>query len=133
MRPDKPNNVIEHRDLVRLLRAAVEREGGQTAFAKRHGINRVHLNRLLRGKKNVGDAVAKALGLRKVYIADHIMEQGDLIRLLRAAVEREGGQSAFAKRHGIDRVRLNRLLRGHGNAGDVIAKALGLRKMYIAE
>jgi DNA-binding phage protein len=70
MRPDKSNQVIEHRDLIRLLRAAVEREGGQTAFAERYGISRIYLNRVLRGKKGAGDTIAKALGLRKVYIAE---------------------------------------------------------------
>jgi hypothetical protein len=32
-----------------------------------------------------------------------VFDEDDVVRLLRAAVEREGGQSAFAKRHGVDR------------------------------
>jgi hypothetical protein len=68
---DKIRNgsVFGERDLAGLLRTAVENEGGQTAFAKRHGTNRVRLNRILRGKARAGDAVARALGLRKVYVA----------------------------------------------------------------
>jgi transposase len=62
--------MFAERDLVRLLRAAVKREGGQTAFAKRHGINRSRVNSILTGKRRPGDAVAKALGLRKVYVAE---------------------------------------------------------------
>jgi hypothetical protein len=62
--------VFDERDLVRLLRAAVKDEGGQSAFAKRHRTNRVRLNRLLSGKAHAGDAVAKVLGLRKVYVAN---------------------------------------------------------------
>jgi hypothetical protein len=31
--------VFDERDVARLLRAAVEREGGQSAFAKHHGVN----------------------------------------------------------------------------------------------
>jgi DNA-binding transcriptional regulator YdaS (Cro superfamily) len=51
-----------------LLRAAVEREGGQSAFAKRHAIDRAYVNMILNGKRSVGDSVAKALRLLKVYI-----------------------------------------------------------------
>jgi hypothetical protein len=52
--------------IVRLLKAAVEREGGQTAFAKRHRVHRSSVNRVLKGKLPVGDAIAKVLGLRRV-------------------------------------------------------------------
>jgi hypothetical protein len=61
--------MFEERDLVRLLRAAVEDEGGQSAFSRRHSTNRSRLNRLLKGKGHAGDAVATVLGLRKVYVA----------------------------------------------------------------
>jgi len=45
-------------------------EGGQTAFAKRHGLDRVLVNMILNGKRPVNDAIAKALGLCKVYVAE---------------------------------------------------------------
>jgi hypothetical protein len=56
-------------EVIQLLRAAIEREGSQIAFAKHYGVNRTYLNMILSGKRPVGDAVAKALGLHKVYIA----------------------------------------------------------------
>jgi hypothetical protein len=61
--------VFDGDDVVQLLRTAVEREGTQIAFAKRHGINRTYLNMILSGRRHVGDAVAEAIGLRKVYVA----------------------------------------------------------------
>jgi hypothetical protein len=61
--------VLNNDDVLDLLRAAVKRERSQTAFAKHHGINRSHLNMVLRGKRPMGHAVADALGLRIVYIA----------------------------------------------------------------
>ena len=60
--------VLEHDDLVVLLRAAVEREGNQTAFARRHGIERTALNRVLKGRRRVTPFHAKVLGLRTVYV-----------------------------------------------------------------
>jgi hypothetical protein len=62
--------VLDEDDIVHLLRAAVEREGGQTAFAKHHGVHRSTINRVLKGKLPVGDAIAKVLRLRRVYIAE---------------------------------------------------------------
>jgi hypothetical protein len=58
--------VFDEHDVVRLLRAAVEREGGQSAFAKHHGVDRAYLNMTLNGS----DSIAGAVGLRKVYIAE---------------------------------------------------------------
>jgi DNA-binding transcriptional regulator YdaS (Cro superfamily) len=53
-----------------MLRVAVEREGGQSAFAKRHRVHRTSVNRVLNGKLPVSGSIAKALGLRKVYVAE---------------------------------------------------------------
>jgi len=62
-----------------------------------------------------------------------VFEEDDLARLLRAAVEREGGQSAFAKRYNVDRSRVNRILSRQLRASEAIAKALRLRRVYIAD
>jgi len=56
-------------EVVELLRAAVEREGNQVAFAKRHGIDRVYLNMVLNRKRPVGESIIKSLGLCVVYVA----------------------------------------------------------------
>jgi hypothetical protein len=58
---------FDHDEVVELLRAAVEREGNQVAFAKRHRLNRSYLNRILNGKREASPPVLKALGLRNVY------------------------------------------------------------------
>jgi DNA-binding phage protein len=50
-----------------LLRAAIEREGNISAFAKRHGLERTNLTNMLNRKRAVSGSIAKALGLRQVY------------------------------------------------------------------
>ena len=47
--------------VARLLRTMVELEGGQTAFASRHGIERTTINAILSGKRPVTESVANAL------------------------------------------------------------------------
>jgi hypothetical protein len=66
----RPGKQFDRNDIVRLLRGAVEREGGQPAFAKRHRIDRCSINRVLKGKLRAGDAIAKVLRLRRVYVAE---------------------------------------------------------------
>ena len=62
-------HVFDNDDVIRLLAAAIESEGGQTAFAKHHGINCAYLNMVFNRKRPVSDSIAGAVGLRKVYIA----------------------------------------------------------------
>ena len=62
--------IFDDDEVLSLLKAAVEREGHQVAFARRHGFNRAYLNMILNGKRSVSDKIIKALGLRKVYVAE---------------------------------------------------------------
>jgi hypothetical protein len=63
----REGRILEETDVVQLLKSAIEREGGQGAFARRHIIDRAYLNQMLNGKKPINSAVMKALGFRKVY------------------------------------------------------------------
>lgn len=65
-----PARVFNENEVPQLLGAAVERAGTQVAFAKRHGIDRTHLNQVLKGKSRVSGSVLKCLGLRKSYMID---------------------------------------------------------------
>ena len=62
--------VFNDDEVIELLRAAIEREGNQGAFAMRHGLERTSVNQILNRKKPVSGAVVKALGLRKVYASE---------------------------------------------------------------
>ena len=61
--------VFDEREALILLKAAIEREGSLVAFAERHGVNRTYVSHVLRGRYPIAQAMIKALGLRKVYIA----------------------------------------------------------------
>jgi hypothetical protein len=58
--------VFSDDEVIQLLKAAVEREGSQSAFARVHGIERTRLNQILRRKRGVTRTFLKILGLRKV-------------------------------------------------------------------
>jgi hypothetical protein len=62
--------VLNDNDVVDLLKAAVEREGSQSAFAMRYNVNRTELNSILNGRRRISAPIAKALGLRRVYVVE---------------------------------------------------------------
>jgi hypothetical protein len=67
--PVTSGRILDDDEVRALLRAAVEREGNQVAFARRHGLGRAHLNLILSGKRGLSDKVIALLSLRKVYTA----------------------------------------------------------------
>jgi hypothetical protein len=43
---------------------------------------------------------------------EFVFSDDDVVHLLKTAIEREGSQTAFAKRHGVDRPTINAILKG---------------------
>jgi hypothetical protein len=65
--------VFDDKDVVCLLKAAVERTGSQRLFAKRYGLDRANPNAVLNGKKRAIGSAAKVLGLRKARLGGKIL------------------------------------------------------------
>jgi hypothetical protein len=58
---------LDDKDVVLLLKAAIEQEGSISAFARRHGLNRALLTQVVNRKRRVSSPLVKFLGLRRVY------------------------------------------------------------------
>jgi hypothetical protein len=67
----KQAHVFDDDDALILLKAALEREGSQAAFANRVGVHRSYISMVLNGRQDMShaNAIVRALGLRRVYIA----------------------------------------------------------------
>jgi hypothetical protein len=72
-----------------------------------------------------------ALGATRV--TKHFLDENDVLRLLHEEVDRAGGQSAWARRSGVDRVYLNRVLNGKRPLSPRIVKALKLKRVFAYE
>jgi DNA-binding phage protein len=59
-----------------------------------------------------------------------MLDDQDVVRVLRSEVERAGGQSSWARRERIDRSLLNRVLRGRKPPTKRIIRALKLCNAY---
>jgi DNA-binding phage protein len=135
----KPGQFLEHEDVMRLLRSEIERAGGQTAWAKMMGLNRPKLNKHLRGKyPQLNRKIIKALELRVVYVpvaikSGQFLERVDVMRLLRSEIERAGGQVLWAKREGINRPDLSKMLGWIRPFNKSVINALKLRIVYTAD
>lgn len=62
-----------------------------------------------------------------------VLEPQDVIALLRAEVNRAGGQAAWAGKAGVSRIIVNKILNGHGLPTKNIIKALKLRTVFVHE
>ena len=62
-----------------------------------------------------------------------ILKDKEVIALLRSEVSRAGGQAAWAKKAGVSRIMVNKILNGHGPPSKKIIKALKLRTVYLLE
>ena len=89
--------VLNDDNVVDLLKAAVEREGSQTAFAKRYDVNRSELNSVLNGRRHISASLAKALGLRRVYVVEQeAKERSERLSSLAAS---QAGEAACIEPH----------------------------------
>ena len=59
--------LLDESDVLRLLREDVDRAGGQSAWARRSGVNRVHLNKVLNAKRPLTSTIVKALKLKRMF------------------------------------------------------------------
>lgn len=58
----------ELEDVIFLLRSKIKRAGGSTAWAKKTGVNRTTLSRVLHGHRQPTKAILRALNLRMVFV-----------------------------------------------------------------
>ena len=75
------------------------------------------------------------VGFKSSWTGDHlcVLDDDDVVHLLRAAVKREGSQAAFAKRYGLDRGTMNSILNGKRRVNATVLKDFGLRKVYVID
>jgi hypothetical protein len=92
--------VLDDKDVVERLRLSVKSAGGQSAFAKLTGLDRVHLNLVLAGKRLPTWSIIDALSLGVVYVA---LDQPDGL-----AVRKQRPGAAMVPRKRSDRSRPTR-------------------------
>jgi DNA-binding transcriptional regulator YdaS (Cro superfamily) len=93
------NRLLDLQNVLRPIERQVQQAGGQSAWARRTGVNRTNLNKLPQGRRPPSPQFIKALGLKKVVTCASPGDN-DLVPLLRRAVERAGSTSAWSPRTG---------------------------------
>jgi hypothetical protein len=60
--------ILDLKDVMRLLRSEIERAGSQRAFARKAGVNNSVVSRTLTGQVLPSQKILRALKLRTVYL-----------------------------------------------------------------
>jgi DNA-binding transcriptional regulator YdaS (Cro superfamily) len=119
------NHRLDLNDVLRLLTQEVERAGGQSAWSRRTGVDRSRLNQVMRGRELPAGRIIRALGLKKLVLPT----VPDVLNRLTKEVERAGSQSEWARRTGINRTYLNKVLSARRNPGPDLIRALKLKQV----
>jgi hypothetical protein len=62
--------ILGQKDIVQLLQFEVERAGSQMAWAKKHGVDRPKVNKVLHSAMPPTPSIIRALRLRIVVVSD---------------------------------------------------------------
>jgi DNA-binding transcriptional regulator YdaS (Cro superfamily) len=113
-------------EILSLLRESIEKEGGQSAWCRKYNVVRPYLNKVLHGSKLLGpprdgSSVLSLIKIRLAFVRksaspgkvkSRVITRREIVRLLTDDIERVGNQSAYARKHRVDRTYLNRVLKG---------------------
>jgi DNA-binding phage protein len=85
----------------KVLRREITQAGGPSQWARRTGISRAHISRVLHGHRQPGPEMIRGLGLQEVG------QSKDVLRILSDEIDKAVGQSEWARRMGANRTTLN--------------------------
>jgi DNA-binding phage protein len=115
-------------DVLRLLRRDVRGAGSQSEWARRTGIERTYLNKVLQGHKPPSPRMIKAVRLQTIVICS-APDADNLLPLLRQAVKEAGSISAWSRKTGIDRSVISCVINGKRAPSSQFFRALKLKKV----
>ena len=98
-------------DVLRQLHREVEETGSQSEWARRTGVSRTYLNKVMRGSRVPGPQIFEALNVKSVVVCAG-PNGNDLIPFLRRAVAEAGSISAWSRKTGIDRAVVSLVING---------------------
>jgi DNA-binding phage protein len=126
---------LEVQDVLRLLRGEVDRVGGQSEWARKTGIDRAMINRVLNGRRLPPSHVCRALGLEWI-IARHaqthdqpkliIVSNQAFLLILKEEIKKAGSIANCARRIGVNRSHLSCVLHKRRPPDKKILAALDL-------
>jgi len=76
----RAKRLLDENDVLQLLNEVIGGAGGQSAWARQTGVDRVQLNKVLRGKRPVTRKILQALKLKTVYTANRPLRRGSRTR-----------------------------------------------------
>jgi hypothetical protein len=126
---------VEPKDIITLLRAEIQKAGSVTAWASNASIDRAVVSAALHHKRSLPKRLIRALGLRRALSLTNEsrpLEARDIRRLVGTEVAEAGSQAAWARKIGIPRPDINRVLQGKKPPNKKMIDALGLCVVFVS-
>lgn len=120
--------LLNVQNVLELLRRDVKRAGSQSAWARRAGVDRTYVNKVLQGSRTPGAQILKALKLRAVVVCAgpaHL----ELLPILQRAVRQAGSISAWSRHAGIDRAVVSLVMHGKRIPAQHVFRALKQKRL----
>jgi hypothetical protein len=124
-----------------LLRAEIDRVGGQSEWARQTGIQRSLISRVLNGQRLPPSRLCRALGLEWVIVRDvaetgdqtklTIISNRDVLLILKKEIRRVGSIIAWSRQMGVERSHLSSVLHKRRAADKKILAALKLSEALV--
>jgi transcriptional regulator with XRE-family HTH domain len=104
----KPKSYITLKKVISLLQRAIDAEGSQLAFAKKHGFNPGFISNIMAKLRKPSEKVLAAIGIvpvenifyRQITTTGKpgkIVDQEKILKLIRDKIDKTGSQAALAK------------------------------------
>jgi DNA-binding phage protein len=116
----------ELREIRNLLVRTIQEAGGVSQWARTVGLDRAHVSKALHGHRVVGPKIVRALGGKDISA-----DPCDVRRLLRDEVKKAGGQSEWARRTGVNRVTVSKVIHGERKPTPDVLRALKIPRYRI--
>jgi hypothetical protein len=134
----KPLNVQE---VIELLRAQVNRVGGQSEWARQTGIQRPLISRVLNGQRLPPSHLCRALGLEWVIVRDvgktedktklTIIRNREVLLILKKEIKKVGSIIAWSRQMGVERSHLSSVIHKRRSPDKKILAALKLSEVLV--
>ncbi|KAA8385145.1 hypothetical protein FKW31_10055 [Acetobacter sp. DmW_136] len=119
------------------LNTRMRKAGGNSAFARMMGLNDKTLSNMSNARRRLNDELLAALGLveveRYVDVDGNILPMLEVYSKLNTAIRRAGGNSAFARLHGLNDKHLSNMMNDRRRLSKALLRVVGIRraKLYM--
>jgi DNA-binding phage protein len=127
--------ILDSDDVLELLRLDIDRVGSQSEWARRMGIERSAINKMLNGHILPSSSICSALKLKWVIVRRGskpvVVSNREVTMILHEKIKKAGGIASLSRSVGVDRTHLSKVLHRRKCPSEKILAILNLTEVLI--